>query len=263
MADLYLAGSDQIWNSYMNNGKDDAFYLDFGSPMVIRCSYAASFGASTVNEDFKDYIRDKIAKLDFVSVREESGLSILLDMGFSEVSQVLDPVFLLTKDDWKEVAARSSLSINRPYILIYAIAGLSSEFKKFALHLKEKYNYAIVSILGVRVSFADYNISSSGPCEFVSLIASASYVLSDSFHASAFSVLFNCPFFIFPKSSLNHSARMVDFCKMLDVSWAYAPDIDVVCEKKHNWDQINDFIRVKREQSIDYLQKCISLCGKR
>ena len=55
VADLYLAGSDQIWNSYMNNGKDDAFYLDFGSPMVIRCSYAASFGASTVNEDFKDY----------------------------------------------------------------------------------------------------------------------------------------------------------------------------------------------------------------
>lgn len=256
-ANLYFVGSDQVWNSYMNNGKDASFYLDFGEKSVKRCSYAASFGTSKINDDFKNFTKDKISALDCISVRESSGVEILNKLGISDVAHVLDPVFLLTKHDWQSIIDSSTFKIDKPYILIYAIAGLSKEFQEYALLLKRKYNLAIVSILGVHVKFADYNLSAAGPCEFLSLISKAEYVLSDSFHATAFSTIFNRPFFVFPKSALNHSARMVDFCNMLGVSWVYNPTISSLEANRHDWTVINKIICIKQDYSKAFIQRCL------
>lgn len=259
-ADLYIAGSDQIWNSYMNNGRDDAFYMDFGSSTVKRCSYAASFGVSSINDEYKEYTRNQIAKLDKIAVRETSGVDILHDLGFNDVTHVLDPVFLLSPDEWKMVASKSTVRIDRSYVIIYAIAGPSLQFKEFALYLKTKFNLAIVAIQGAYVPFADYNLSAAGPCEFISLIASAQYVLSDSFHASAFSSIFNRPFFVFTKPAIKHSARMIDFTNMLDIPWAYMPQNDNIENCKWDWNHVNKRLAENIENSKKYLQDCINLC---
>lgn len=259
ISDMYIVGSDQVWNSFMNNGKDDAFYLNFGDEKVKRCSYAASFGTSKINEKYKEYTRNMISKLDLISVRESSGVEILKELGFNDVHHVLDPVFLLAKQDWQSIIDGSTVKIDRPYFVIYAIAGLSPEFQEFALKLKQKYNLAIVSIHGVHVKFADYNLSAAGPCEFLNLISKAEYVLSDSFHATAFSTIFNRPFFVFPKSTLNHSARMVDFCNMLGVSCAYNPTISSLEVNKYDWTVINKIIRTKQDYSKTFIQRCLML----
>ena len=259
-ADLYIAGSDQIWNSYMNNGRDDAFYMDFGSPNVKRCSYAASFGVSSINDEYKEYTRKQIAKLDRIAVREKSGVDILHSLGFNDVKHVLDPVFLLSPDEWKKIALKSVVKIDRPYVLIYAIAGPSQQFKEFALYLKEKYSLTLVAIQGTQVPFADCSLSAAVPCEFVSLIYSAQYVLSDSFHASAFSSIFNIPFFVFTKPSIKHSARMIDFTNMLDIPWAYQPQSDIVENGKWDWGHVNKILVEKIENSKRYIHDCVNLC---
>ena len=77
-ADVYICGSDQIWNSFFQNGKDPAFYLDFVPDEKLKLSYAASFAIDELEEDIKDFVKKKVTRLDFISVRETSGVKILL-----------------------------------------------------------------------------------------------------------------------------------------------------------------------------------------
>lgn len=76
-ADIYFCGSDQIWNPTINNGLDPAFYIDFASDKSIRASYAASFSVSEIPEKDRGFINDMLKKLDFISVREKTGISII------------------------------------------------------------------------------------------------------------------------------------------------------------------------------------------
>ena len=76
-ADVYICGSDQIWNSFFKNGWDPAFYLDFVPQNKLKLSYAASFAIDTLSDDIKDFVKEKVSRLDYVSVRESSGKKIL------------------------------------------------------------------------------------------------------------------------------------------------------------------------------------------
>ena len=100
LADLYIAGSDQIWNSNYNNGRDPAFYLDFGSINIKRASYAASFAINAIQEDRKPFVKNQLKKFDYISVRERTGLEILRNLGINDAFLVNDPVFLLDKEKW-------------------------------------------------------------------------------------------------------------------------------------------------------------------
>ena len=102
-ADAYICGSDQIWNSLLQNGKDPAFYLDFVANNKKKISYAASFAIDNVSDEWKDFVKEKVNRIDYISVRENSGLRILENMGINRAVQVLDPVFLISKKEWEKL----------------------------------------------------------------------------------------------------------------------------------------------------------------
>ena len=119
LADLYIAGSDQIWNTFFRTGKDPAFYLDFVPDNKRKVSYAASLATSIMYDGYEDFIRSHIEHLDFVSVRERTSLSLLSSLGISNVVAVCDPVFLLPDSFWYRLAEKGEVKIPNHYVLVY------------------------------------------------------------------------------------------------------------------------------------------------
>ena len=104
-ADIYVTGSDQVWNGIYNAGVDRTFYLDFAPAGATRIAYAASFGLEELPEDQLAATRRLIHKYNAISVREESALRILEELGWSGATPVLDPTLMLNRADWAKRAS--------------------------------------------------------------------------------------------------------------------------------------------------------------
>lgn len=201
-ADLYIAGSDQIWNPLFRNGKDPAFFLDFVPEGKRRISYAASFAVERLEKQDADRMKPWLEKLDAVSVRESSGVALLADMGIKGV-QVVDPVFLLPKEAWEKLAVQPSM---QDYILVYDFDN-NPKIKEIAQAISRKTGRKIVSLFPV--DWADELWADAGPCEFLGAIQNAGIVLSNSFHATAFSLIFGKDFYVVNRTE-GINARMKD-----------------------------------------------------
>lgn len=211
-ADVYIAGSDQIWNSSLSNGKDPSFFLQFGDKKVKRIAYAASFGIPEIEEKHKAMNRKWLETFDAIAVRESTGVGILKSLGIDGV-EVLDPVYLLTKSEWEYLAGEKRIYNNR-YLLIYDLCLNDDRLYIEAKKISEKYNLKIISVDGTaKCPYADKNISDAGPREFLNLIKNAEFVITNSFHATSFSIIFHIPFAVFYK--YNNISRMHDLLVQL------------------------------------------------
>ncbi len=212
-AEAFICGSDQIWNSFFENGKDPAFYLDFAPEDKLKISYAASFAIDRLDEEIKGFVKEKVNRLNYISVRESSGVKILNDLDIPNVAQVLDPVFLLTSSQWIELSEK--VQHKKDYIFIYDFDA-NDQIKKLALQIKERYNFQIVTV-NQRISYADETFYYKGPNTFLSLIRNANFIISNSFHAVAFSIIFEKQFLVFNRFD-KINTRMRDLLKMIDLS---------------------------------------------
>lgn len=249
-ADVYIAGSDQIWNSALPNGKDAAYFLQFGNDKVKRLSYAASFAISEVSDEFKQLNSKWLKTFNAVSVREHTGLSILRSLGINGGVEVLDPVYLLDSKQWREFAGEKPL-VKEPYILVYDLCLNDDRMRIEAERLSKKFRLKIVAVDGyTRCSYAEKNISNAGPQEFVNYIAHADYIVTNSFHATSFSLILNRPFAVYYKNS--NISRMADILHRLNLSHclnAEQPDYDFC------WNEINRSLTKMREFSYKYLSE--------
>lgn len=215
VADIYVAGSDQIWNTESRNGMEPGYYLDFGNAKKI--SYAASFAVSEIQEEWCPFVKRQLSHFQHISVREKTGLSILKSLGIQNGVQVVDPVFLLGAEEWKTLAHKAKgygLKENN-YIVVYDFLN-DERIAAFAKKLKEQTNMTVVSINDFNVlPYVDININDAGPLEFVSLISKAAVVVCSSFHASAFSLIFKKPFYVYPLIGQNNSSRMEDLLNLI------------------------------------------------
>lgn len=224
-SDIYIAGSDQIWNTDMENGREPAYYLDFGNKNVKRVSYAASFGINEIKSELKEFVKEKISNIDAVSVREATGIDILGRLGINNAVCVVDPVFLLSSEEWGDIAssARQYEFMKKKYILLYDFIN-DNHIEQFAKYCAEQFDLPIISINDYRdIPYANYNINNAGPLEFVSLIKQATIVISNSFHATAFSCIFNKDFYTFPLKGQRNASRMIDLLSKIGMLERYNP----------------------------------------
>ncbi len=191
-AEVYIAGSDQIWNVDFPNGNDRAFFLDFGNDSTRRLSYAASFALPQLPHENKTVIKTRLDHFDSISVRETSGVEILRDLNLSG-TRVTDPVFLLSADFWRNMA--QSPASPHKYLLVYDFMQ-SDHVKSLALEIARLRRLKIFSVGPYPVCYADRNYTVCSPETFVGLIRDADCVLSNSFHATAFSLIFEKDFFV-------------------------------------------------------------------
>lgn len=208
-ADVYIAGSDQIWNTEFRNGTDSGYYLDFGDSSVRRISYAASFATEDVVPAARDFVRANLARFDALSVREHSALAILESLGYKG-KEVLDPVFLLSKEDWSEMA--DDTGKGEKYVLVYDFMN-SSQIRKEAEHIAKKHNLKIFSIGDKRFGYCDKNVIYAPPQTFLGLIMHATHVVSNSFHGTAFAMIFGVPYSIVNRED-GLNVRMRDLTRM-------------------------------------------------
>ena len=207
-ADVYIAGSDQIWNPLFPNGRDAAFFLDFVPAGKKRISYAASFAVEEIAGEDQARMKPWLEKFDAVSVREASGVRLLEQMGLHGV-QVCDPVFLLTREQWAAMAAQQAGGV-----FVYDFDG-SKQVQEMAAVLSESRKAPIVSVFPMQN--AAHVCKDMGPREFLGAIACADVVLSNSFHATAFALLFHKDFFVVERwEKIN--TRMKDLLESVGLS---------------------------------------------
>ena len=256
-ADLYIAGSDQIWNVFYETGQDPAFYLEFVR-QGKRASYAASFSYLDIDEANMKRISNSLHKFTAISVREQQGLELLSQMGLNG-TWVLDPVFLLPVVEWERLA-----NINVPtekYLLVYDFER-NSDLQNFASTYAQRKGLKIYSINDTYpLTYADRNFNSAGPREFVGLIRHCAAFVSNSFHGTAFSILFHKPVFVFNRHRHKVNSRMESLLGLFELndSLINSPaDAIKAMEKKFDYDKIESIKKRELVRSMNFLEKLLS-----
>lgn len=192
--DCYISGSDQVFSPM---GKEiNAYYLNFGDDETKRIAYAPSFGYKTIPEEKKDLIRKLLNRFDHLSAREVSGCKIIEELTGEKVPNVLDPVFLLEPDQYRKISKPLKLKYKK-YILCYSLVGMKKQIP-LAMKVKELTGLPIVLISSsalLPIKGVDKIVRDAGPREFLWLFDNASFVVTDSFHGTAFSLIFRKNFF--------------------------------------------------------------------
>lgn len=222
-ADVYITGSDQTWNSEYNGGILPAYYLDFGSKSVKRLGYAVSIGLDDFPENEKEHIRRYLLSYDYVTVREDSAKKILNSLGYINVEHILDPTLVLSHDDWKPLIAPRR--IKQKYIIIYRL-NYNEDMEEYAKYLSEKTNCKIIRMSYYLTHFLCQGkmIYSPSVEMFLSLIENAEYVITDSFHCTAFALNFNKEFFVFYPGKYN--TRIQSILNLTGTSHRVVSDIN-------------------------------------
>ncbi len=262
-----IVGSDQLWLPV--NVVSDYYTLNWVPDNINKISYATSFGISKIPDKYTDEYKKFLSRINYLSVREESGKKICDEYGISS-KVVCDPTILLTKEEWEYEIVQERI-IPYKYILCYFL-GSNIEHRKFAEKLKEKTGYKIVSLNHadeyVKYSdiFADITPYDIGPREWINLIKNAEYVCTDSFHGTVFSLLFNKTFFDFRRySESNKMSTNSRIDSLLDLAGVDKnriltgnEDVDTVIKYKINYNKVNKNIDKIRQESKKWLLSSIT-----
>lgn len=192
IADAYLSGSDQVWNTQNNNPPEDlkAYYLGFAPEGKKRIAYAGSFGKNSFTKEEEAIIKEYVAKYDYISVREDDGLNILRRFGFNNGVHVVDPTLLLKGQEWKEFASLKKAP-KKGYLFVYNL-NRNSLIKQIAKAIAKEKNLRIVNFADTFdfIPGAENRFGNTVE-DFINYIANADYVVTDSFHGTAFSLNLN------------------------------------------------------------------------
>lgn len=255
-ADVYLAGSDQIWNSFFPNGKDPAFYLNFVPAGRVKASYAASFAAEDVAEEWKPQVRQWLSGLDAISVRESTGVGIVERLGIPGAVQVLDPVFLLPKEEWKRLA--QPLPRKEPYIFLYDF-DRNDTLGRTARILADRMGWRLYSYL--KNPYADCCFHRYGPLTFLSLVKDAQLVMSNSFHGTAFSLIFEKRFWtVNRREAIN--TRMRDLTALAGVPERLRSDLQGDLMQPMDYDSVRKKLKKEISNSQEYLKGVLQRAEK-
>lgn len=238
-ADVYIAGSDQIWNTLFQNGRDAAFYLDFAPIQSKKISYAASFATPAILPEYTSFLKEHLAHFNSISVREKDGLNILSELGYVNADWVCDPVFLLSREKWDSLAVKK---YSENYLLVYDF-DRNPTIERIAKKIARERQWKIYSV-NTKLPYADKNLSYAGPLDFLSLIRSSQMVLSNSFHGTAFAIVFEKDFYVIPRRE-GINTRMISILDYLALSDRMIANEEIsICSIDYNAvkEQLNEHV---------------------
>lgn len=250
--DLYIAGSDQIWDYKLTN-RDTSYFLDFVKSGK-KCSYAASIGEHMPPSEIADSYKKLLSDFDEIIIREEYGADIVEKLMGKRPKTACDPTLLLTGDEWAELAIDPKES--GKYILVYQL-GINPEIVGFVKKLKKKTGLKVIYVPFPLIGLLECKMKIAiGPKEWIGLFKNAEYVVSDSFHGIVFALLFNKKFFakydghhtnrrveeLLKKLNLLHRTMDIDEAKLLDeIDYTYP----------------NEQLEIMRKESLTLLESML------
>lgn len=254
--DIFITGSDQVWN-YKINDMDTAYFLGFVKDKSKKRSYAASFGLSEIPEGYKPIYKNLLNDFDNILIREKQGAKLIKDLLLKESSVVLDPTMLLSKEKWIKLI--KNISYNEKYILVYAFEG-SANIKNLALNIARKTGYKILWLSNTyKFSYRIKYIKSAGPEEFISLFNNAEYIITNSFHGTAFSINLNKQFIteLLPAST-GVNSRLEDILYLFDLNDRIIKSSDAnIINSIIDYNKVNLILEEERKKSISLLKDAI------
>lgn len=259
-ADIYCTGSDQMWNSDWNQGIERSFFLDFAPENKKRIAFSTSIGKTNIDKAEANEIIPLIKKYDFITMREQSAVDLLAKYRIKS-SLVLDPTLMFDKAFWEQYMPERK--VKEPYLLVNRLHydHENVDFNKAVKEIAEKKGLRIVR---VAYSYSDLNFGHKiylpNIFEFLSLVYYADFVVTDSFHTTAFSINLNKQFtVIYPE---NFGTRLDNVLKLVNLENRKYVDNEEF-EKSLNvidYSYVNDILRKKRNESEFVLNTVIKRC---
>ena len=197
--DLYIVGSDQVWNISEGMGDHLVYFLPFHtkSPKI---ALASSFGAANIPQNLRHEVAQYLSDFSAISVREADGVNILASFGI-KAAQVLDPTFWIDREEWERLAGDEPI-IKGDYIAAIGFETSNDNPQKLMDCAKEIYDMPVIGLNTYRGFSYDKRYNSFGPKEFLNVVRYSKVVLTSSFHALVFSMMFQKDFYL-----LKHSKR--------------------------------------------------------
>lgn len=256
--DKFVCGSDQIWNTAITFVLAEPYFLTFEQESSNKFSYAPSFGNNQIKARYEKKMAHYIGELNQISVRESDGVELAERLTGRQAIQLIDPVFLLTQEEWSEIAVTPS--INVPYILLY-IMQRDENVYNYAKQIKKRLGIKLIEIsrYGYKPDFVDVSLINIGPAEFLGLFQNAAYVCTNSYHGLSFSLLFSKEFCFVPCKRF--SSRITSLFTLLDIELPEANNPYLAKSVVYDKTMIKKIICSERQKSITYLQK--NICGER
>lgn len=263
--DVFVTGSDQIWNTvYCFN---PFYFLDFAKDKK-RIAYASSMGISDFPNEHKQAVKSLLSKFQHIGVREQTAakaISSLLDR--NDIRQVLDPTFLLDKKDWFAISEKADIEINihDKYIFCYLI-GNNSWYKEQLQDVVASTGIKKVIVVPA-VENKDFSVEgaiiydAAGPLEFIKLIKEATFVCTDSFHATALSLNMEVPFVEFMRfsddSKGSQNSRLYDILERYNLTYRIYNKTDKRWADEIVYAAVSNQIKNDRKASLDFLVESI------
>lgn len=260
-----LVGSDQIW---LPDVAFSNFYtLKFAAHGVRRISYATSLGVSSYPNYAKKAAGDFWKQIDFLSVREQQGKEIIQSIVDVPVEVVADPTYLLTREEWLELIPQEKV-VEDGYVLCYFL-GDSEPIKQYSRKFADSKGLRLVSILSNECNsddskFADEVLVGKSPEEFVNLIRNAEYILTDSFHGLAFSVINQKQFLIFYRRRTDvkesRNSRIDNIVRSWDIEDRLIrdPEKQVLPNNDIDYRVVSEKVEALRAKSLAFLDKALN-----
>lgn len=248
----FIAGSDQVWNPYYDFVAGKCDFLKFARNNQ-KISYAASFGVSEIPSERKTEYAEHLKTFKAISVREKRGSTIVEELADRKATVVLDPTLLLDENEWKRVEKKPSCCPKKKYVLVYALGDKSDRFKDKIKQLKEEYE-----IFDVRSLQKNGKELPVGPSEFLYLIRNSEEILTDSFHATAFSIIFHKKFVTFNRPGLNMNSRIESLAVLVGAKDRLTEYGDLDCETEIDYVKVDETLKKERRNSIEFLKNALS-----
>lgn len=257
--DYFIAGSDQIWNfNYLNLDNE---FLQFADKNK-RIAYAASFGLNKVIDKYKNIVKEGVNNIKFVSVREYAGAKIIKELTGRDVPVVIDPTLLLPKSEWMKLMEKPVWFKDEKYLLMFFLDEAPAPVKKLIVNIAEKYKLKIINLTDKE----NVDYYSSPPSEFLYLINNAEIVITDSFHASVFSILTKRPFVSCTKGGegMNIDSRINTLLAMFnleDRKVSKDNNYEIANPMEIEFPDVEAILDRERQRSKEFLCKALNIKG--
>lgn len=255
--DIYIMGSDQIWNPKITKGFDPVYFGNFQFAKANKkyVAYAASMEACALAPEAIDFYRKSLCNFDSVSVREKQLAGLLQPLSEKPIETVLDPTLLAKAEIWHKIAKRPKY--NGKYVLVYQV-GRNGNTLKIANSIAQEIGAVVIEITAeIFASFNRRKLQCESPEEFLGWIKHASFVVTTSFHGTAFSIIFNRPFYCIELKK-NGNTRCRSLLSSIGLENRLISILDMPRFSDQNYSYAYSCISKLQAQSLSFLTKAIS-----
>ena len=247
--DALITGSDQLWNpDLLNQELDPVYFVDFGKADAVRIAYAVSLGRELVGGELDD-LRRYCARMNAVSIREQSETAA--NAMQRDVHVCVDPTMLLDAADYAAVEAPALET--EPYIFVYGFKSNVDDVRAAVEVAKKRYGCRVLNGSPTKIDLGDDvdKVYDYGPAEFLTYFKNAACVVTNSFHGTSFSVIYQKDFITIPHAA--RPARMVELLAKLGLSYRLWSDKSFSFDRAIDYDAVRKNVLVQRGMAEEYL----------